>query len=221
MNMHTDFRSQIASAETAGDVHGLAALCRQLLAERAGLESKPKPRPAPRARAKGGELEQYLTNTERLARGLPWLKDGKIGGGCYRYVLVSFANGLRILNGCYPRAKNPDDLSPAVVGARARYLLAIGGKPQIDARDAKRVPRVTSARVISDPLEIERERAACIAMRLPLEARQNAEHRLRLAWTHRHAPGVDHARMRECVGHWVKSVRDAKLRLAAAGVAVS
>lgn len=202
MNMHTDLQFQIDQAELAGDVYALASILRQMLIERAGFTAT-KPKPA-KPRAAAGD-DRYLTNTERRAKGLPEYKDGKFGGGTYRWVLIEFANGMRVLNGCYPRAKNPDDLSPAIIGARARYLLTMGGGRLIDPKAAKRVPRVTSARELTDAAEITRERLACLRMGNALETFIEQERREReMAKWARLGPAIQARRQREMAKRYPK-----------------
>lgn len=161
--------SQIEAAELAGDTAALAAIARAL----AGSSFKPVK--AKSAATDAGQ--QYLTPTERLALGLPALKDGKIGGAPYRWVLVTFANGYRSLVGYYPRVKNPDDLTPAVISARARYLLILSGQ-FLDASKADQVPAIASTRVLTDPAEIDRERIECMHLRLAFEKQEQSNRRL-------------------------------------------
>lgn len=151
--------ADIAGAEAAGDVALLASIARQLLGN------------VPRARAtkaKPATDDSYLTLTERRALGLPIPKDGKMGADKYRWVYVEFENGFRCVTGYYPRAKKPDDITPAIISARARYLGALSGRI-LDARKACDVPRVTGARIITDQ-EAEELRRPCRRMRTALEA---------------------------------------------------
>lgn len=170
MNAMLNLSSEIASAEHAGDVNLLAAICRQLLLERTG--SKPialKPT-APSKPIKIGD-EELLTMTERKALGLPVERKTKFKrDGVYRFVLVEFANGYRQLTGMYPREKNPESLAPAMASARARYLLILSGGRFIDAGKAKKLPKIKSARVVSDAQELEDLRYRCLDMRTALEA---------------------------------------------------
>lgn len=177
MNAMLNLSSEIASAEHAGDVNLLAAICRQLLLERTGGKPIVLKPTAPTKPTKAPAIadEELLTMTERKALGLPLERKTKFKrDGAYRWVLIEFANGYRQLTGMYPREKNPESLAPAMASARARYLLMLQGGRFFDQntvlRAAKRLPKITGARVVSNPVELEDLRYRCLDMRTALEA---------------------------------------------------
>lgn len=178
--MTINIAAEIEAAELTGNSALLAAIARQLLAS-----SAPTKKPATRARKGSSELA-YLTLTERRALNLPPIKRGKIGGGVYRWVLVEFANGVRMVTGQYPDAKNPDDLSQAVISARARYLGILSGR-YLSARYSADVPTVTNMREIGAE-DAQQMRTSCQNMRMALEAftREIRERRVLAYLTARH-----------------------------------
>jgi hypothetical protein len=162
MNMN-NLAAQIAEAEACGNAQLLADIARQLL-------ERPSAPPTTRKRkaTAGHDAAEFWTRTERLAAGLAPIKDGKISGGKYRWVLVEFENGVRMVTGQYPRVKEPESLAPSIISARARYLGILSGRV-LDAAHAHNVPQVINARVLTE-VEAEMERRPCMRQRAALEA---------------------------------------------------
>jgi hypothetical protein len=156
MTLSLNIASEIEAAALAGDSALLASIARALLAG--------GKKPATKARKSAQAVDsRYLTLTERRALGLPPLKRGKIGGGVYRWVLVEFASGFRMVTGQYPDAKAPDDLTQAVISARARYLGILSGR-YLNARYSAQVPAILSVRQISRDEALDM-RESCQTMR--------------------------------------------------------
>ncbi len=160
MNLPLNLRQLLKHAEACNDAKAWEAFARNLMAEKnlvpaaGGRRRKPAPARAPKLR---GTDERYLTLTERRALGLPPAKDGKIGGGPYVFVLVEFADGVKMLTGQYPRAKDPADMTQAVISARARYLRTNSGGVRISPK--ARIPAVVKVTAIAhDQVEAWRDR---------------------------------------------------------------
>jgi hypothetical protein len=117
--------------------------------------------------------ERYLTLTERRALGLPPAKDSKMGAGDYVNVLVEFADGVAMVAGQYPRAKDPADRAQAIISARARYLRIKSGGIRISPK--ARIPAIVRVTAIAaDQLEACRDR--CYLVREALDAFTFAPH---------------------------------------------
>ena len=152
-----NFAHDIAAAEAAGNTALLAAIARELLAKQPKTKATKTKAPADSA---------LLTLSERLALGLaPEKKPRFKNSAAYRHVLVTFADGYRQLAGYYPRLPDPDDMTPAIASARGRLLTLLSGGRFNDPAKAKDLPAIVSARIVTDPEELERERFWCMALR--------------------------------------------------------
>ncbi|HEY2068261.1 MAG TPA: hypothetical protein VGG48_01805 [Rhizomicrobium sp.] len=159
-----------SKALAANDAVTLAALVRNLLERQAPAKPQRKSaRPAKRARnmLDPRNNPRLLVPSEREAAGMAPAAREKFGSGEYAWVLVTFADGYRILAGQYPRAKFPGDFSHAVSSARYQRLLFASGGEHV-AADAK-CPRVTAADQLTDPAEISAWRDRCFDMRAAAE----------------------------------------------------
>lgn len=164
MTLPVNLKALLAQAERTQSAAAWEALARNLMREKGFI--KPKAKPAAK-KAKPAAIDPAtLTFTECRARGITPLRE-KFGGGAYVYVLVTFKDGVRILAGQYPRAKDAANRSAAIGNARARYLLTVSGGLFMDAK--AKIPAVASVRDIVDASELEQLRDACARQRAALE----------------------------------------------------
>ena len=175
MNLPLNLRQLLKHAEASRDAAAWEALARNLMAEKSPASARPKARKAKSARAPKmrGVEDQYLTLTERRALGLPPAKDGRIGAGEYVTVLVEFADGVKMLAGQYPRAKDPANRTAAIIGARARYLRLKSDGMRIHPK--ARIPKVARVTELA-PDQVEAWRDRCHAIRSALQAFLFAPH---------------------------------------------
>ena len=170
MNAQLSIHAQAQAAELAGDTATLAALVRHLLAERPRAPAPAKKRPA--AVTRGAIDPRALTLTECRALGLTPPKE-KYSGAPYVHVLVTFADGVQMLTGQYPRqSKDGQNFHYAIGAARMRRLLVASGGEYLKA--GAKCSRVVSAEPVTDPAEIERQRDRCHRIRAALETFETA-----------------------------------------------
>lgn len=173
MNMPLNLRALLKHAEASKEAAAWEALARNLLAEKGFTAARAKPSKKPATPKSRGVTQAWLTLTERRALGLPPAKDGKIGAGAYLNVLVEFADGVKMVAGQYPRAKDPLDRTQAIISARARYLRIASGGQYISPK--ARIPQVVKVTPIAGA-ELETWRDRCAAIRSALEAFTFAPH---------------------------------------------